>query len=180
MRSLLDPTATVADYRHYLGALHSVYLGIEPTLYAALPPTVPAGLGVRPKLPALQHDLARLGAPASLPPPGCCGALRRGIDGPAAALGGLYVLEGATLGGRVIARRLRRTLGANAAALPFAFLDCQQQEPGRAWHAFGAGLERAATECGVPEEAVVAGAVAVFGAMHGVLALPKGGAGSKE
>jgi heme oxygenase len=170
MRALLDPAVTIPDYRRYLEALYGVYLAVEPALYAALPPSLPARLGVQQKLPALRQDLARLGMVPSPLPAGWTSSLRRSIDGPGAALGGLYVLEGATLGGRVIARRLRRALGADAAALPFAFLDGRQREPGAAWRAFGAALEQAAADRGVPPAAVVAGAVAVFEAMHRALA----------
>lgn len=176
MRALLSPAVNKADYLRYLRALYGVYLGVEPVLYSALSPTLLSRLGVRPKLPALQRDLAALGAPTPLPPAGWNAALRGGITGPAAALGGLYVLEGATLGGRVIARRLRRNLGDQASALPFNFLEFEQQEPGRAWRDFGVGLEQAAADCGEPPTAVIAGAVAVFTGMHRGLGLTGGDA----
>lgn len=170
MRALLGPAVTIGLYRRYLTALYGVYLATEPCLYSALPASVLTSLAVQPKLPALQLDLSRLDVAPPLPPARWSAALRRSVDGPAAALGGLYVLEGATLGGRVIARRLRRAFGGGAADLPLRFLDGQQQEPGWAWRDFGRRLERAASDCGVPQGAVVAGAVAVFAAMHRALA----------
>ncbi|MGB5834653.1 MAG: biliverdin-producing heme oxygenase, partial [Thiohalocapsa sp.] len=69
MRALLAPGVETVHYRRYLAALHGVYLAVEPALYAAVSPAVLTRLCVRPKLPALQRDLAALGAAAALPAP---------------------------------------------------------------------------------------------------------------
>lgn len=170
MAALLAPTVTRADYRRYLAAVHAVYAAVEPVLYAALPRDTLARLPVRPKLAALQQDLVCAGgglAAAALPARGWPTRARVLIDNPAAALGGLYVLEGATLGGRVIARRLQDRLGDG---LPLGFLLFQTQDPAPAWRRFGEALRRAAAALGASEDAVVGGARAVFEAMHAALA----------
>jgi len=166
MRALLAPHALVVDYRRYLEALHEAYLATEPALYAAASPALLQSLGVRPKLPALQRDLAALGAdPAAARPR----PLHAAAGGEAAALGGLYVLEGATLGGRMIARRLRQRWGQRP-ELPFAFLEFAGERPGSEWRRFGGALEVWAVAHPWVDEAIIDGAIAVFWAMHEALA----------
>ncbi|WP_295542390.1 biliverdin-producing heme oxygenase [uncultured Thiohalocapsa sp.] len=124
MQTVLGPQPSNAGYGHYLLTLHGVYAALEPALYAAVPPPLLTALGIAPKLPALQQDLRALrGSAAAEPPP--AEDLRSEIDRrlsaagtqrTAMALGGLYVLEGATLGGQVIARRLRSHWPAACAA----------------------------------------------------------------
>jgi len=177
MAALLDPGITPADYARYLAALHGVYASVEPALYAALSPTLVTRLGVRPKLPALQRDIAALGLspclPASAPPP----RPRVVVDGQAAALGGLYVLEGATLGGRVIATRLQRVPGPHM-GLPLSFLNFHGAEAGAAWRRFSAAMTELCRQAQAQDDAVAAGALAVFEAVH--CALREAGAGAQR
>ena len=172
MHKLLAPEADAADYQRYLSALHGVYLSVEPTLYAATSPAVLTRLGIRPKLPALRKDLEALGASPDPTPPGLTRHLRAIVADELAALGGLYVLEGATLGGRVIARRLRKKW-ASAGDMPFDFLDFRGPDPAGEFRQFGIGLRERVSELSAwphrsqaADEAVVVGAVAVFEAMH--------------
>jgi heme oxygenase len=174
MAALLDPGVTPADYARYLAALHGVYASVEPALYAALSPTVVTRLGVRPKLPALQRDIAALGLSPCLPP--SARPPRAVVDGEAAVLGGLYVLEGATLGGRVIATRLQRTLGPEM-GLPLSFLNFHGAEAGAAWRRFSAAMTDLCLQARAQDDAVAAGAVAVFEAVH--RALREAGAGAQ-
>ena len=169
MRALLAKEASVADYRRYLSALHGVYLATEPALYGAVSPALLYRLGVRPKLPALQQDLAALGAGPALPAAGWTRRLRAAVGDEPAALGGLYVLEGATLGGRVIARRLRQSWGSRP-ELPFAFLEFGGEHLGSQWRRFGDALEAWAVAHSGVDEAIIDGAIAVFQAMHGAFA----------
>lgn len=117
MRALVSETLTPAAYRAHLAALLRFHAALEPAL-AACP-----GLGewvgdleARRKTPALRADLLRLGmdeaevdqameAPGSVP---------LQMTGPADGLGVLYVTEGATLGGRILARHLADSLGVDA------------------------------------------------------------------
>ena len=178
MRALLAPAADAETYDRYLSALHGVYLAVEPVLYANLSPALLSLLGVRPKLPALQQDRAALAmrldaSPrtlAALPAPGLPSRMRTAVQDEPAALGGLYVLEGATLGGRVIARRLRQQWGPDC-EMPFAFLEFRGANPGSEWRRFGNGInlwcarhpDGDAARVG---DRVIAGAIAVFELMH--------------
>ncbi|MCG6943379.1 MAG: biliverdin-producing heme oxygenase [Thiohalocapsa sp.] len=175
MRHVLTDHPTAAGYAEYLAALQGVYLAVEPALYAATPASVITTLGIEPKLPALQQDLQALlgAAPAAPPPrpaPDTRAAVHRLLNGPAesrvaAALGGLYVLEGATLGGQVIARHLRAQWppGVN---LPTAFLEFRLEHPGLGWRGFGAALDRWAGRHPGSDRAILDGAMGVFRLMH--------------
>lgn len=96
--------------------------------------------------------------------------MRAAVQDEPTALGGLYVLEGATLGGRVIARRLRQQWGPDC-TMPFAFLEFRGANPGSEWRRFGNGISRWCTEHPDGDAArigdrVIEGAIAVFEAMH--------------
>lgn len=185
MRNLLANDASISDYRRYLQALHGVYLTVEPALYAAVSPPLLSRLGIRPKLPALQRDLNRLGVRVALPTSGWPRRLREAVTGEPCALGGLYVLEGATLGGQQIARRLRQHW-ADQPGLPYSFLEHRADNPGHDWKRFRKTLiewaETKAARRSVAEgasdadvdtgrdAAVIDGALTVFETMHRALA----------
>jgi heme oxygenase len=95
---------TLAEYRGWLERLYGFYRPLE----ARLPDVPGLDLGARRKTPLLQADLAALGVddPAKLPECTELPPLRTADE----RFGCAYVLEGATLGGQVISRHLRRTL----------------------------------------------------------------------
>jgi heme oxygenase len=182
MRSLLDGRPTAAGYVRYLATLHGVYAAVEPPLYAALPAPLLTTLGVAPKLPALQRDLVAMSHTANLSPlprADLSQDVRRLLERAgswraAAALGGLYVLEGATLGGQVIARELRARWSGTAGP-PTGFLDFRAAHPGHGWRGFGAALNAWAARHPGSEHAILAGAVGVFALMHAAFADAGGG-----
>ncbi|MCK8782952.1 biliverdin-producing heme oxygenase [Roseomonas sp. NAR14] len=139
-------------YRRYLLAVLPLQQGLEAALdlagAAALLPDWPA----RRRAPLGRSALARLGdapvPPAVLPVPAGRGAV----------LAGLYVLEGATLGGAVLARRLRE-VGVPPPAL--RFLDPHGARRGAMWRGFLARLEAAPLSPG-EEAALCPAARAVF------------------
>ena len=184
MVRVTGPDPSLADYRRYVRLMARVYGTLEASLYGALSaPVAPeapgagaadhppsglaaeriAALGLRPKFPALCADLAAHGlepptvAPDALSPPDLN-----------TALGGLYVLEGSTLGGRVVARHLRKHLGD---PLPGAsFLDFHGDQASAHWKRLGLALEGLAADGLIEREAVVAGARAVFQEVYRILA----------
>ncbi len=176
MAALMAPTVTWDDYRRYLERMAQVYGTLEPPLLASLdgalvaqPDPIPA---VRPKLPALLRDLAALGIPApsiaARPDPG----------GLSETLGGLYVLEGATLGSRVIARHLRRYLqdGAGDPLGSAAFMglhdDAQGPSASLGWRQFGDSLDALAERELIARDRVVEGARVAFAWVYLILAGP--------
>ena len=133
---LLDPGLDRGRYRDIVAGFWGFHAALEPRLGAV------AGLralGVDPerrrKLPLLERDLCALGDdPARLP---VADAVPE-VEGVAAALGCMYVLEGATLGGRVITRHLElRGIGADSGGAYFAGYG---GETGARWKEFGAAL----------------------------------------
>ncbi|WLH40045.1 biliverdin-producing heme oxygenase [Pseudomonas sp. FP2254] len=122
-------------YQRLLQAYHGFYAPMEAALYASA--RIPNGFDAasRVKTPTLLSDLRALGlndaAIHALP---YCTALPR-LDTPAACLGTLYVLEGATLGGQVLRREMARRLGIDADN-GGAFLDVYGAETGRRWKDF--------------------------------------------
>jgi heme oxygenase len=98
--------------------------------------TIPwASLGfawsARRKTPLLERDLLAIGETEMDTLPRCHDLPP--LDAVPKALGCLYVLEGATLGGQVIVRRLRDLPGD---ALPSAFFTSYGQDVGAMWQAF--------------------------------------------
>ena len=111
---LMRDDLSLADYRRLLERYLGFYAPVEARLAWVLASVAIARLDglefeTRRKLPLLQADLAALGGPAAATL-AVCDALPP-LHTPAQAMGCLYVLEGATLGGMVIGRHVQRTLG---------------------------------------------------------------------
>jgi len=109
--NLLQRVITLRDYRELLSRLYGIYAPLEPVLWRALDPLKEElSLARRKKAPLLSRDLAACGLKDA-----DIVAIQRWREiapfpSLPQALGHLYVLEGATLGGQVIARHLRKIL----------------------------------------------------------------------
>ena len=161
----LAELATPLGYAAALRALHGFHAAWEPAIWRA-PGMEAADLGEHlRKLPLLERDLRALGiAPCPVPAPDP-GALDL-----AAALGALYVLEGASLGGRVIYRHVAGPLGISpehGGAYHHGYGD----RTGPEWQAFGRAVEALVPHTAAAED-VVAGGVACFAALEAWLAVP--------
>lgn len=148
---LVRQPVALGDYRRALAALH----GPQAALEAAVA-DLARQAGLAPRLPDLEADLADLN---TCPEPF---SSRLAVDCPptlSARLGYLYVLEGANLGGAVIARHLARHLaGQLPAEVPMAFFRGAGGEArwGRFWRFMGEQYPD------TPTEAMVAGALTAF------------------
>ncbi|MBL8741635.1 MAG: biliverdin-producing heme oxygenase, partial [Myxococcales bacterium] len=112
---LLDPRFDLVGYRGYLSAMYAFHEPIEEVL-ATLPgvrDTLP-DFDERRKLPLLARDLDMLAVTRPTEPAPLSRLPR--LDSTARALGVLYVLEGSTLGGRVISPHLESRLGITRAS----------------------------------------------------------------
>ncbi|PIB55268.1 biliverdin-producing heme oxygenase [Pseudomonas sp. 2995-1] len=122
-------------FRRLLQAYHGFYGPMEAALYDC--ELIPDGYDteLRVKTPTLLSDLLALGlndiAINDLPR---CTQLPL-LDTPAACLGALYVLEGATLGGQVLRREMAQRLDLDADN-GGAFLNVYGPETGRRWKDF--------------------------------------------
>jgi len=162
MLRLTSPSVTRDDYRRYLQTLAILYASVETPFYNGLDDAVRERLGIRPKLPALLRDLEAQGDPAPTaivePDPRTPNVVEP--RSASALVGGLYVLEGATLGGRTIARHLRRVLGDGLGAA--SFLDFHGEQTSAAWKRFSGALDELCADGTLLPEAVIAGALVAF------------------
>ncbi len=142
-------------YQRLLQAYYGFYGPMEAALYDS--GLIPDGFDtvMRVKTPTLLNDLRALqlteGAIHALPR---CTEIPT-LDSPAACLGALYVLEGATLGGQVLRREMALRLDVNADN-GGAFLDVYGAETGRRWKDFLDYLGRQPLDPGAKQRAVEA------------------------
>jgi heme oxygenase len=137
LEARLDVFARVADparRREMVGRFLAFYRPAEAALAQVLSDEPHLDFEARRKTPALERDVAALG---TAPPDDAPLAVPRGRS---EALGFLYVLEGSTLGGRVIDKQLRlRGLSPDG----LSFFQGYGDATGARWKAFCAVLERA-------------------------------------
>jgi heme oxygenase len=127
-------------YRAHLEKMWGFCAGIELRVGPAAFGSALPDFDKRRKLPLLQRDLMALGADHEsvmrLP---LCEALPECPD-PAAAFGCVYVLEGATLGGRTLLPVVQSRLGFTAEQ-GAAFLASYGEQVSSMWRGFGAALD---------------------------------------
>jgi heme oxygenase len=135
----------VAAYRAHLEKMWGFCAAVEGRLGQHVFGSALADYATRRKIPLLTRDLIALGAKlesvTSLP---CCDTVPECLD-PASAFGCLYVLEGATLGGRILLPLVQSRLGLtvdNGAA----FLASYGADVASMWHAFGVSLDAWCTD----------------------------------
>ena len=135
---LMDPALDLERYRTLLCRLHAFHHAAEHSLARWLPPELLVG---RSKLAALRHDLARTGLPGPTIDELPAMPDRPEAGNRAAAFGLFYVVEGSTLGGTVIAKRLRDNANIPQAAI--TYFEIYGAETGSRWKAACAALEAA-------------------------------------
>jgi heme oxygenase (biliverdin-IX-beta and delta-forming) len=151
-----EPRAYRAHLEKMWGFCAAIERRLEPHVFGAAVPDYEK----RRKIPLLTRDLIALGADAEaverLP---SCETIPDCAD-PAAAFGCIYVLEGATLGGRTLLPLVQSRLGLTAEG-GAAFLASYGDEVASMWRGFGAALD---AWCDPPERRVRAthAAVATF------------------
>ena len=151
-QALTAGTVTAAQTARFLARMYGFVQPYEAALQrhaAAFGPEWQ--LEQRYRAPLILDDLVRLGHPAAPP---LCPALPP-LDTRAQLLGAMYVLEGSTLGGQVIARQL-----AAAGIEGRSFFAGRAERTGPLWKQFGQLLEAAAAS--EDADAVVASAILTF------------------
>lgn len=149
------------EYQHVLIKFHGVYRPLEASL-AKLPWSA-HGIdhAARLKRPALDSDLRTLGIDDPDVLPVCPGTpAPRTID---EGFGCLYVLEGATLGGRIIAPHIERVLGLTPDD-GIRFFSGYGTDTGAMWQAFREALTTHATD-NPRDDQIVQSAAATFTAL---------------
>jgi heme oxygenase (biliverdin-IX-beta and delta-forming) len=168
MQRLMSTEVTRWDYYHYLVVMRDLYTQLETIFYTEAGVDLCQKLGLRPKVPALLQDMreqeeffsaAGLELPA---PPSKKSSVEVALHFPDvnALVGGFYVLEGATLGGRTIARHLRKILGDELGGA--RLLDFHGEHTATVWKQFAAGLDELCAQQILAPEAVIQSALRVF------------------
>lgn len=147
------------------GALVRAFHALHAAADAALAPVLGSVAGLdyarRRRLPLLEADLRALAEPAAPV------ANAAAPTSPAEAMGMLYVLEGSTLGARIIRGALAKQ-GAHLEGL--SFLDPYGPDTGQMWRSFLTVLRRVVGEQPDGPEAVVRGGLAGFALAREALA----------
>ena len=159
--SLLDHGLTLTQYRHLLHTFFGFYIPLESSLDAGrLPAPLRTELACRRKSGWLLDDLLALGESSqaidALP---LCRAIPP-ITNEADLFGAWYVVEGATLGGQIVLKSLRRSLGAGADQYTRFFRSYGPEVP-QMWATFLRMLEAAAYN-EVQEQLIMASARRTF------------------
>lgn len=155
---ILNQLSAASSRRSLVERFWGLHCGAERVLAPFLSGVSGLDYGGRSRLPALASDLAALGSTTPGTLPVCPVARPQSVGG---ALGLLYVLEGSTLGGRVI-RREMRARGHPMTGL--TFLDPYGSQAGERWRSFLAVLGREAERGGAGSlDEVVLGGVRGFG-----------------
>ncbi len=157
--------STIAGYHGTLAALYGFHAAWEP--YAAAVLDDPAFFDPRRRAGLLADDLRHLG--------GTTEGLERPalptLATPAAALGSMYVVEGSTLGGRLIARHVAATLALRPGG-GLSYHTGHGAGSGAMWRAFCARLNASLPPGSGTETEAVAAAVATFACLGRCLAGP--------
>jgi heme oxygenase (biliverdin-IX-beta and delta-forming) len=162
--SLLERPFTQADYRILLERFYGFYAPIETALAQVLTNASPLDFTRRRKTLLLERDLVTLGSSTKdvLALPQC--PFLPVISHIAQALDCLYVLEGATLGGQVISRRLHELFGFTADS-GCAFFQSYGKDVGPMWQTFCTALTNHDTT-DVRRENMIAAACETFAAFE--------------
>lgn len=150
--------ATPEGYRSLLARWWGFHHGFEPVMAAALGAEFAQP---RRKLHLLERDLGHFGmepdAIAALPR----FAVGSHFEDRSAIVGALYVIEGSTLGGQVIAQYVRRVLGTPDASGGCAYFESYgKRRTGPMWASFRAFLDQSVEES--EADGVIAGARRTF------------------
>ena len=145
---LLDPQLSRERYRHFVTRFLGYYAPLE-TRLLALPWWNDIGFSYaeRYKTPRLVRDMLALGVTTdTLTTFARCRDLPQ-IDTLPQALGCLYVIDGATLGGQIITRHLQANLGLTPTS-GAAFFSGYGAQTGPRWQAFGVMLTARSEQTG--------------------------------
>lgn len=107
---LMSPNVTWDAVDHYLKSMYGFVSGFEKIVFPMLENSLPQ-LNERRKTQLLEVDLIESSQKTNSLPVIPFGILTAQYDNPSKAWGGMYVLEGSTLGGQIITRHLQRILG---------------------------------------------------------------------
>ena len=141
LSGLLTTNYSMAQYQQLLARLFGFYSALEPQIFTGLPEYAAPVLMNRQKSDLLVRDLQafsmNLTAVEALPR---CFTLPE-LKSFAARMGSLYVMEGATLGGQIIQRKLIEQFGVGIQPTLY-FYSAYGDDTGRQWYMFKTAMEQ--------------------------------------
>lgn len=129
----LERIETKDEYTRLLKAFYGYLWPVQQLVVKHIKENMMPDIGQRRNAALILGDLEELGANGDIV---LCTCLPK-IDSHAAALGALYVMEGSTLGGKIISGMISEKLGTNAA---LNFFNGYRENTGKMWKAFLANL----------------------------------------
>lgn len=163
---LISKEVTIAQYAHYLKRLYGFVHGFEKMVFPILEHNPLLQLDERRKSHFIQADLALLNHAAAQPDVND-EIFSTHYPTAAAAFGGMYVLEGSTLGGQIISKHLSKILGA-AVAGKTTYLSAYAKQTGTMWKSFLQLLCEAAASNNHEDE-IIESAVNTFSLLNNCL-----------
>jgi len=164
--ALMSDAVTPDQYALYLNRLLPFVEGFEKHVFPGLQEMI-SDLHERRKLHLLLSDLRLLGTVEQVDSPFNKDFFDHHYPYTANGLGGMYVLEGSTLGGKIITKHLQQSLGEKAAGKT-SYLNPYEEQAGSRWKNFLQLLEQAATETN-NEAAIITGAINTFSVLDSSL-----------
>lgn len=163
--AIISPDLTTSTYIKYLSLMSTVIRDIEEHIFPLVSDMIP-DLENRRKHHLIKADLEHLGNP------GTWTSLPFNIEGykatPAFAMGVMYVIEGSTLGGRVILKNVEKALGSDITNATRYFSGYGEQT-GSSWRLFLERFTDFAVANKDKQEEMIAGADYTFTAIHDLL-----------
>jgi heme oxygenase (biliverdin-IX-beta and delta-forming) len=133
-QSLMSQNVTMTQYAQYLKSMYGFVHGFEKMVFPLLKHYQLLQIDDRRKAHLIQADLALLNHTAAQPYVND-DLFSTHYQTAAAALGGMYVLEGSTLGGQIISRHLSKVLGDSVAGKTM-YLTAYAGQTGGMWKNF--------------------------------------------
>jgi heme oxygenase len=162
---LLRPSLTREDYAELLAHFHAFFRLWEPEAESVIEPALPGFFEARKKMFWLEADLSALNYRLDA---SCRRAARANtprLDSVARALGSMYVIEGSTLGGQILAKHFRHRFGFDCNS-GCSFFSGYGERTSEMWRAFKEVLaDRQASE----DEEMIDSALVTFRAMRSCL-----------
>jgi heme oxygenase (biliverdin-IX-beta and delta-forming) len=165
-QSLMSQGVTITQYAHYLKSMYGFVYGFEKMVFPLLKHNELLQLEDRRKSHFIQGDLAVLNHSAAQPYLNDELFSTHYRTAPA-ALGGMYVLEGSTLGGQIINKHLSKILGDSVAGKT-TYLMAYAGQTGSMWKSFLQLLCEAGATTGNEDE-IIDSAVNTFSLLNNCL-----------
>ena len=137
----LQAVRTTEDYAIILRMFYGFFHPLEEKIQQFISTDLLPDIRERRTSSLIRNDLSALGIQVELP---VCNSLPQ-INDSSSAFGALYVLEGSTLGGKMIARMLAKKDGSAIPAGALHFFGGYQEQTGKMWTSFLAVLNQQTT-----------------------------------